>query len=194
MPRRTTPFAKGCYYHIYNRGAGRQPIVREERNYHYLASLLTKVAAECKVSVIAYCLLPNHYHWLLRQDGDTVVGEVPRRVFGSYSQAFNKAYRRTGTLFEGTYKAILVDSDGYLCRLCRYIHSNPVKHGLVAQPEDWPFSNYRAWIEGQAERSAAQAVMRAHFTSPAAYASFMREYLAGKRINSPSLPPELDEL
>ncbi|MEM8532977.1 MAG: transposase [Chloroflexota bacterium] len=114
MPRRYLQFTKGSYYHVYNRGFERQSIFREERNYHYLLDLLMTVAAECEVSVIAYCLLPNHYHWLLRQDGDTPVREVPRRVFGSYSQAFNKAYKRRGTLFDQRYQAILVDSDVYL--------------------------------------------------------------------------------
>lgn len=94
------------------------------------------MAAESNVAVIAYCLLPNRYHWLLRQDGPVAAGEVPRRVFGSYTQAFNKAYARSGTLFEGVYRAILVDDEAYLCNLCRYIHCNPVKHGLVALPED----------------------------------------------------------
>jgi putative transposase len=101
MPKRKVKFIQGGIYHIYNRGAARQSIFREEKNYIYLLRLLKKVIIECQVTVVAYCLLPNHYHWLLRQDGDTSAGKVPTRVFGSYSQAFNKRYQRTGTLFEG---------------------------------------------------------------------------------------------
>ena len=188
MPRRRITFAKGSYYHIYNRGAGRQPIVREERNYHQIVRLLGTVSAECNVSVIAYCLLPNHYHWLLRQDGETAVGDVPRRVFGSYSQAFNKAYRRTGTLFEGTFKAILVDSEAYLCTLCRYIHRNPVKHGLVAASEEWPFSNYLEWVGQRSGRLFERQFARGYFPSAADYAAFVRASLA------PDLPLYLGEL
>ena len=117
MPRRE-PFVQGGFYHIYNRGAGRQRIFVEERNYVYTLRLLKKVARECDVAVIAYALLPNHYHWLLRQDGQTPVGKVPTRVFGSYSQAFNHAYDRSGTLFEGSYKARAVTTDADFVNLC----------------------------------------------------------------------------
>jgi putative transposase len=85
VPRRTTLFAMGSYYHVYNRGAARLPIVREERNYVYLLRLMRQVGEECKLVIVAYCLLPNHYHWLVRQDGDTPVSMLPKRVFGSYS-------------------------------------------------------------------------------------------------------------
>jgi putative transposase len=173
MPRRTVQFARGGYYHIYNRGAARLAIVREERNYHYLVNLLGKAAAACNIAVIAYCLLPNHYHWLLRQDGEIAAGEVPRRVFGSYSQAFNRAYKRTGTLFEGTYKAIPVETETYLCTLCRYIHYNPVKHGLVAFPEDWPYSNYLEWIERRSGKLVDYAFVRAYFPQASDYAQFV---------------------
>jgi len=111
MPKRTVSFFQGGIYHIYNRGAGRQSIFHEEHNYLYLLQLLETVMGECHVSVIAYCLLPNHYHWLLRQDGEVSVGKAIGRVFGSYSQAFNKAYKRTGTLFEGPFNAREVTSE-----------------------------------------------------------------------------------
>lgn len=177
MPRRYLQFTKDSYYHIYNRGFERQSIFREECNYHYLLDLLMQVAGECEISVIAYCLLPNHYHWLLRQDGDTPVGEVPKRVFGSYSQAFNKAYKRRGTLFDQRYQAILVDSDVYLYRLCCYIHCNPVKHGLVAQPEEWPYSNYTHWIAGP-QNTSEQQFVRDQFTNPVMYEALVHTYLA----------------
>ena len=146
MPKRKLQLIKGGYYHIYNRGAGRQSIFYQDENYRYLLGLLKKVVVECQLTIIAYCLLPNHYHWLVRQDGDTPVSSLPQRVFGSYSQAFNRMYDRTGTLFEGPYEAIRVESDEYLRHLCRYIHVNPVRHGLALAPELWPYSNFLEWI------------------------------------------------
>ena len=178
MPRRNLRFVQGCYYHLYNRGAGRQAIVREERNYHYLLRLLAAVSAECQVSVIAYCLLPNHYHWLLRQDGETAAGEVPKRVFGSYTQAFNKAYQRSGTLFEGPFQAILVDTDAYLWNLCRYIHRNPVAHGIVEAAADWPYSNYREWVEQRSGNLVDRSLVRDQFPTAADYMDFMRRDVA----------------
>lgn len=186
MPRRNVQFRQGYCYHIYNRGAGRQPIIREARNYDYLVRLLAYAANACSVTVIAYCLLPNHYHWLLRQDGDIAVGEVPRRVFTSYSQAFNKAYSRTGTLFEGAYKAILVDNEPYFWSLCRYIHWNPVKHGLVSVPEEWPYSNYLEWIERRQSKLVDLQLIRGHFRTAADYADFVHTAPA-------ALPDDFDD-
>jgi REP element-mobilizing transposase RayT len=160
---------------VYNRGAGRQAIFREERNYLYLLRLLKAVAHECSVTVIAYCLLPNHYHWLLRQDGDISAGRVPTRVFGSYSQAFNRAYERTGTLFEGPYKVLAVNTDNYFVNLCAYIHLNPVHHHLVDVPEAWPYSNYLEWIEKRRGTLIDRDLVRAYFANPWAYEEFMRD-------------------
>ncbi len=175
MPKRL-PFVQGSYYHIYNRGAGRQPIFYQERNYLYLLRLLKTVARESCVAVIAYCLLPNHYHWLLRQDGQIPVGKVPTRVFGSYSQAFNHAYERSGTLFEGPYKALAVDTDAYFVNLCCYIHLNPVHHGLVTAPEMWPYSNYLEWIEKRPGSLVDRDLVRAYFASPQAYEEFIHTF------------------
>jgi len=174
MPRRE-PFARGNYYHIYNRGAGRQAIFLEERNYLYALRLLKKVAAESSVTVVAYCLLPNHYHWLLRQDGQIPAGKVPTRVFGSYTQAFNRAYERSGTLFEGPYKARLVDVEAHLVNLCSYIHLNAVHHGLVDTPDAWPYSNYLEWIDRRRGTLVDRDLIRAYFAAPQEYEDFVHD-------------------
>jgi REP element-mobilizing transposase RayT len=174
MPRRL-PFVQGDYYHIYNRGAGREAIFYEGRNYVYALRLLKKVAIECEVTVIAYCRLPNHYHWLVRQDGETPAGRVPARVFGSHSQAFNRAYERTGTLFEGPYKALAVNTDAYLLNLCSYIHLNPVYHGLVNTPDAWPYSNYLEWIDKRPGKLVDRELVREYFTTPQAYEACVRD-------------------
>jgi hypothetical protein len=137
--------------------------------------------------VIAYCLLPNHYHWLLRQDGDTPAGKVPKRVFGSYSQAFNNAYERSGTLFEGPYEAIAVETDSYLLHLCRYIHANPVRHKLVSLPEEWPYSNYPEWVDKRPGTLLDPTFVQQHFPAPQAYEQFVHAYLSGRE----SLPDGL---
>ena len=114
-----------------------------------ITSVLRKVKAYCRsltLVPIAYCLMPNHYHFLIRQDGEHPAGLLPQRVFNSYSKAYNKRYEHSGTLFEGNYKVILVESEAHLLHLCRYIHANPVKHGLVADAAEWPYSNYLEWI------------------------------------------------
>ncbi len=194
MPRRKIQFAPGHYYHIYNRGAGRQPIFVEEKNYLYLLHLLKQVTAECHASVIAYCLLPDHYHWLLRQDGDTPIRDVPKRVFGSYTQALNRAYERSGVLFEGAYQAIAVETDEYLHHLCRYIHANPVRHGIVDDIELWPYSNYLEWIGKRNGTLVDKDFIQRHFQSAQAYQAAVQSLITSKVVLPPGLQNYLDEL
>jgi len=194
MPKRKIHFVPGGYYHIYNRGAGRQSIFREERNYLYLLRLLKQVASECRVTVIAYCLLPNHYHWLVRQEDDIPAARLPTRVFGSYSQAFNRAFERTGTLFEGPYKAVAIESDVHLLHLCRYIHLNPVRHGLVSAPDDWRYSNYLEWVQRRPGTLVDHAFVCDHFDSPQMYQEFVEAYRDGLAKPPESLQRYLDSL
>jgi hypothetical protein len=95
-------------------------------------------------------------------------------VFGSYSQAFNRAYERTGTLFEGPYKALAVDTDAYFVNLCSYIHLNPVHHGLVNTPGAWPYSNTLEWIDKRPGTLVDRELVRATFASPQAYEACVR--------------------
>jgi len=179
MPYRKVQFAQGQYYHIYNRGVGQEPIFQEAENYRFLLRRVKKYASALDIAVIAYCLMPNHYHFLLRQDGQEPVGRLPQRVFNSYTKAFNKRYDRTGTLFEGPFRAIHVDRDSYLVHLCRYIHANPVKHGLVPDLEQWPYSNYPEWIGLRNGTLVDPDFVHEHFPVAESYRRFVLDYLAG---------------
>ncbi len=179
MPARKVEFAQGEYYHIYNRGSGRQPIFREGENYLFVLRQVKKYCRELLITVIAYCLLPNHYHFLLRQDGPETAGLAPQWVFNSYTKAFNKRYGHSGTLFEGRFKAIHVDRHEYLLHLCRYIHANPVKHGLVSDLAQWPYSNYHEWIGAREGTLFDATFARAQFATGEAYRQFVLNYLAG---------------
>jgi REP element-mobilizing transposase RayT len=181
MPRRQAHFSQGCSYHIYNRGAGRHELFIEEDNYLYVLRRTKKYVDELRLTILAYCLMPNHYHFLIRQDGETAAGELPKRVFGGYSRAVNKRYGWSGTLFEGRYQAILVDYDAYVISLCRYIHANPVLAGLVDSPGQWPYSNYLEWIDERPGTLWDEAFVQTHFSSPADYAASVNDFLLSKR-------------
>ena len=112
-------------------------IFRQEENYIYVIKQMNKYYQQLELSIITYCLLPNHYHLLVRQDGKNSAGLLPQHVFNSYSKAYNKRYDHSGTLFEGSYKVIEITEEAHLRHLCRYIHVNPVKDGLVKRPGDW---------------------------------------------------------
>lgn len=195
MPYRNLSFAEGNIYHIYNRGVGRQPIFLEEDNYRYTLQLMKKYIGQLEVTVIAYCLMPNHYHFLIRQDGVQAAGLLPQRVFNSYTKAFNKRYQRSGTLFEGRYRAIHVDRDDYLLHLCRYTHANPVKAGLVSYPEDWSYSNYQEWIGVRNGTLCDVALAEALFPNRESYRQFVMDYLSGTDQLIADLEPYLlDEI
>ena len=139
-------YTQDAYYHFYNRGAHRDSIFREPENYLFVLGKLKHYCRELALTPIAYCLMPNHYHFLIRQDGEQAAGLLPQRIFNSYTKAYNKRYEHSGTLFESNYKVITVQTESYVLNVCRYIHANPVKHGIVTDLRDWPYSNYLEWI------------------------------------------------
>lgn len=175
-------FIPGGFYHIYNRGAHRESIFREEDNYLFALRKIKQYVEKLDLTLIAYCLMPNHYHWLVRQDGEFPVGLLPQRVFNSYSKAYNKRYGHSGTLFESPYKALKIDQDAHLLHLCRYIHANPVKHGLVGRLEEWPYSNYPEWVGLRLGKLIDRAFTEAHFPTPTSYEDFVSDCLTQRRV------------
>ncbi len=171
----------GHYYHVYNRGCNREPIFAVPANYVYLLRRAKALLEDCPVAVIAYCLMPNHYHLLLRPESDGADSVFLQRLFGSYTQAFNRQQARSGTLFEGRPKSILVDSDEYVLRLCCYIHLNPVKAGLVGKPGDWAYSNYLEWVGRRGGTLVDREFVREHFRDGAEYEAFVRDEAERRR-------------
>lgn len=175
-------------YHIYNRGTSKASIFREDENYYFVLKRMKKYRRELDLSLISYCLLPNHYHFLVRQDGEYPAGLLPQRVFNSYSKAYNKRYGHSGTLFEGPYKVVEVTAESHLRHLCRYIHANPVKHGLVHSLEEWPYSNYLEWIGQRQGTLVDREFVKDMFGGEAEYEEFVLDYLMDRE-----LPLELKE-
>jgi REP element-mobilizing transposase RayT len=166
MPRRVVPFLPDQYYHFYNRGNNRQAVFFERENYLFFLRRFKRFVVGY-VDVIAYCLMPTHYHILvrvkqiLRQISEGKTSEVletsevstskqvslAMQKFGiSYVKAINKRFGRVGALFQGQFQGKPVTSYEHLLNLCVYIHANPVKDGLVSLPENWEYSNYLEWM------------------------------------------------
>ena len=136
----------GNYYHVYNRGSRKGRIFFSQENYNYLLRLLANNSQKYSTAVIAYCLMPNHYHLVLLPIEGGSVSKTLQTTFNSYVQAMNKKYKLSGSLFQGKTKSILVDSDEYAVNLVRYIHLNPVKAKLVLTALEWKFSDYSRWV------------------------------------------------
>jgi REP element-mobilizing transposase RayT len=129
MSRRPRVFAPGLLYHVIVRGNQRRKTFRCDDDYKAYLDRLQKYRAKCNVRIYAYCLMPNHVH-LLVETGSTPLAKFMQGLQQSYTQHFNRSYRKVGHLFQGRYKAIICDRDKYLLALVRYIHLNPVRAQL----------------------------------------------------------------
>lgn len=133
----------GACYHVTSRGDRREAIYGDEQDRTAFLNVLQGGMQRFDVSLLAYCLMGNHYHLVLLT-AQANLSRLMRHVNGVYTQDFNRRHGLVGHLFQGRFKAVLVDSDAYLMTLCRYVECNPVRAGLVAQASDWAWSSYRA--------------------------------------------------
>jgi len=139
----------GAFYHVTSRGNEQKDIFKSRRDREQFLSYL-KFSTERYGAVIhAYCLMSNHYHLLL-ETPEGNLSQIMRHINGAYTTYFNVKRKRAGHLFQGRFKAILIEADEYAAELSRYIHLNPVKAGIVAKPDEYEWSSYRYYI-GQAE-------------------------------------------
>jgi putative transposase len=178
MPRRKTEFLADHYYHVYNRGVGAETLFPSPENYLYFIRLLLRNGTRYAVTVVAYCLMPNHYHLLLRPHRDHNGSKLMHSLASSYSQALNQRLQRRGPLFQGRFCAIWVDRDEYLTQVARYIHANPVVAGLVAKAEAWPYSDYAQLIGITNPAQSAGGLVPVWFPTGAAYRGFVEGYVS----------------
>ncbi len=132
----------GAFYHITSRGNERKAVFKSERDREKLLSYFGSATERYAAIVHAYCLMDNHYHLLM----ETPAGNLSRimhHINGAYTTYFNVRRERSGHLFQGRYKAILIEADEYAKELSRYIHLNPVRAGMCANPEEYPWSSCR---------------------------------------------------
>lgn len=167
MPVRKTPLVTGYVYHIFSRGVNKAPIFRQERDYQRSLELINycrfldypikfsrfKILSRSEkekikrnlrkkfVDFVAYSLMPNHFHFVLQQKTENGISQFINRLLNSYTKFFNTKYERSGPLFEGRFKAILVESDEQLLHLVRYVHLNPYSSVVVKTIND--LLNYR---------------------------------------------------
>ena len=164
----------GALYHLTSRGNRQEPIFLDDTDRRIFLDLLEKEIRQQGWICYAYCLMDNHYHLLMETSDPNLVRGM-RRLNGVYTQAFNRRHKRVGHVFQGRYKAILVDKESYLLELCRYIVLNPVRAKVVQRPEDWAWSSYRGTagrMKGP-EWLAVEKVLSFFSGYQAAYRSFV---------------------
>jgi putative transposase len=148
MARQPRFFAPGEAQHAIQRGNNREPTFAAEEDYRFYLDCLRKAAKAHGLAVHAYALMTNHVHLLVTPDHERSLPGVLQSVGRRYVQYFNYTYRRTGTLWEGRYRATVVDSERYLLTCMRYVELNPVRAGMVGRPIDYRWSSFAANAQG----------------------------------------------
>ncbi|HEX5625873.1 MAG TPA: hypothetical protein VFX48_07645 [Saprospiraceae bacterium] len=145
-------FEEGLYYHVYNRTNDKALLFRCKENYRYFLRRYHHYM-DPVVDTPAYCLMPTHFHFLVRvKEGlHARIEERFRRFFISYVKALNKMYSRHGSLFQKPFNRTLIQTEHNLLRTICYIHHNPIHHGCSFEFGIWEFCSYRQWIEGTAK-------------------------------------------
>lgn len=133
----------GALYHVTSRGDGQEEIYRDNKDRENFLAVLLAVKERFNWTIHAYCLMSNHYH-LLIETPDANLSKGMRQLNGVYTQRFNRKHQRVGHVYQGRYKAIIVQKENYLLELARYIVLNPVRARMVKSAKDWSWSSYRA--------------------------------------------------
>jgi putative transposase len=149
MPRHGRYFLKGQPLHLIQRGNNREPTFFHDEDYRLYLRWLGEAAQEYGARIDAYVLMTNHVHLLVTPEAEDSVPRTMQSLGRRYVRHVNSAYGRTGTLWEGRYRAAPIDSDEYFFSCCVYIELNPVRAKMVSHPRHYPWSSYRAHAEGK---------------------------------------------
>lgn len=177
MGNKRIPFEPDKMYHVYNHGNGNENIFRSDENYYYFLKKYAQYVHPV-AETFAYCLMPNHFHFLIRirpveeleklaltknpPGFQNLAGFVSRQFshfFNAYAKAFNSMYNRKGGLFIDDAKRKLVQQESYYTKLIHYIHHNPVHHGFMLQPEDWLHNSYHSLLSSKQTLLQRQEVL-----------------------------------
>jgi len=135
----------GAFYHVTSRGNEQKDVFKSQKDREKFLSYLESATERYGAVIHAYCLMNNHFHLLLETPAGNL-SQIMRHINGAYTTYFNIKRKRAGHLFQGRFKAILVEADEYAKELSRYIHLNPVRVGIVTRPEEYQWSSYRYFI------------------------------------------------
>lgn len=197
MPRRITPLVNNEFYHLFNRGVEKRNIFTTSHDYRrFIKSLyyyqfegpkpsfskftkseinLFKPILENKiVEIIGYCLMPNHFHFLVKQLKDNGISLFLGQLLNSYTKYFNIKHTRVGSLFQGTFKAVRMETDEQMIHLSRYIHLNPIVSGL-AKLDEYTWSSYAEYMN-QPRLCSTSEVLN-FFSSSEKYKEFLEDQI-----------------
>lgn len=193
MPYRTNPLITNHYYHVFNRGVEKRVILTDDREFQrFLATVIyyqrnkpeirfsqasdeirEKTTQPKLVEILSYCLMPNHFHLLLKQLEDNGISNFVRRTINSYTRYFNTKNKRVGPLFQGQFKAIRIQTNEQLIHVSRYIHLNPIVDYLVKDLRQYKWSSYQEYLGAKYKSLCNTSEVLNLFHSKAEYEKFV---------------------
>lgn len=202
MPSRKTPLVTDQIYHIIARGLDKRPIFQQTKDYNRfikllfyyqrnetlqkfstlsktdLYGILNKEPKSKLVEIISYCLMPNHFHILIRQIEDGGISKYIRLISDSYIRYYNVKYKRRGTLFEGSFNAVLIEDDNQLVHISRYIHLNPIVSYITNNLDNYPWSSYLSYMNNDVKSilRCQNKIILEHFPSREAYKKLILDH------------------
>ncbi|OGH18769.1 MAG: hypothetical protein A2868_03285 [Candidatus Levybacteria bacterium RIFCSPHIGHO2_01_FULL_40_15b] len=208
-------FSNSYVYHVFNRGIDRRNIftdlreysrAQELRKYYFCKEppvsyskflqqqkeIREEVAQQMKrdeklVNILAYCLMPNHFHFMLQQNSDRGIPIFVSNFTNAYTRYFNTKHERTGPMFEGIFKAVLVESDEQLVHLSRYIHLNPVVSSIINEDQliNYQWSSYQHYVSDAIDDSVNSNLVLSMFKSKHIYKGFVLDHVEyGKKLEA----------
>lgn len=206
MSRRSVVFSNNEYYHVFNRGVARMPIFHTRRNYirflqaaqyyklnanggsfsHFTQHTSTPQKITNAVDIISYCLMPNHFHFILCQREEGGISMFMRKLMNSYAKYVNVKQKREGPLYQGNFKAVWIETTEQLIHVDRYIHLNPVVSQIpINKPEDYEWSSYREHLGTSSRLICNRKIIIEQFKNIEMYKSFTTDHINyAKKLNT----------
>lgn len=189
MPRLPRNVLPGHPHHIIQRGNNHCPIFVIDEDYSYFKKTLSEACRRHNCMIHAYVLMTNHVHLVMTPRQEDGLAKVLQSVGRRYVQYFNTTYRRTGTLWEGRYKATIIDTESYLLTCCRYVELNPVRAKIVDHPDEYRWSSYAANADGKSDplvtaHSVFEALGTSRCERQAAYRDLFQARIDDKTLDS----------
>lgn len=203
MPRKNSlkTYVEGGYYHLYNRGVEKRKIFLDDRDYKTFLYFLKRYlqppdpkdlrfskqrSLAGEINLLVYCLMSNHFHLLVKQETRDGITKLMNRIGTNYGMYFNKRYERVGSLFQGVYKAVLIDNGAQLLHLSRYIHLNPyeIENRNFKRLADYLYSSYgdylgkrkTGWVKTEDILSYFRTERKTELVDYSSYQSFVEDY------------------
>ncbi len=205
MPARSVLFVpEGCY-HVYNRGSEKRSIFQSERDYRKFLYRARENAEKFAINILCYCLMPNHFHFLLQQTSDASIVSFMNALQLGHAKFFNTKYERVGPLFQSRFKAKAVTSDEYLLQLSAYIHKNPIaslldsgnpkdSRNLLERLHAYHYSSYHEYIGFEGKKSLSNPTMILSYFSQTqtklSYQAFVENFIPDLEALAPLLAHE----